>query len=87
MSAQFFNKLKAGAHQMGEDYTGPDYRYQDFIKTPKEQGMSGAGNFSTLAKNIAGVISQVLIIGALDEDGRVVLVHPSQTVKNGLVIA
>ena len=38
-------------------------------------------------KNIAGVISQVLILGALDEDGRVVLVHPSQTVKNGLVIA
>jgi hypothetical protein len=57
MSAGFFNKLKAGAHQMGEDFTGPDYRYQDFIKTPKEQGMSGAGNFDALAKNIGGIIN------------------------------
>lgn len=57
MSAGFFKKLKAGAHQMGEDFTGPDYRYQDFIKTPKEQGMSGAGNFDALANNIGGIIN------------------------------
>ena len=71
MSAQFFNKLKAGAHQMGEDYTGPDYRYQDFIKTPKEQGMSGAGNFSTLAKNIAGVINYSRILTKGDGAARI----------------
>ena len=38
-------------------------------------------------KNIAGVISEVLILGAIEEDGKAVLVHPSQKTKNGLDIA
>jgi len=38
-------------------------------------------------KNIAGAVSQVLILGAIDKDGKVVLVHPSQEVENGLSIA
>ena len=38
-------------------------------------------------KNIAGVISEVLILGAIEEDGKVVLVQPSQKTENGLDIA
>jgi|TARA_B100001971_G_scaffold42240_1_gene37248 tRNA-binding protein len=38
-------------------------------------------------KNIAGVFSEVLILGAIEKDGKVVLVHPSQKVENGLEIA
>ena len=38
-------------------------------------------------KNIAGVISQVLVLGAIDIEDKVVLVHPSQKVENGLPIA
>ena len=38
-------------------------------------------------KNIAGIISQVLILGAIDEQGHVVLVHPSQKAENGLKVA
>ena len=38
-------------------------------------------------KNIAGVVSQVLILGSIDSDGRVTLVHPSQRAENGLPIA
>ena len=38
-------------------------------------------------KNIAGIVSQVLILGAIQKDGKVVLVHPSQKVENGLEIA
>ena len=38
-------------------------------------------------KNIAGVISQFLILGAIEKDGKVVLVHPSQKSENGLPIA
>ena len=38
-------------------------------------------------KNIAGVISEVLILGAIEKDGKVVLVHPSQKTENGLDIA
>ena len=38
-------------------------------------------------KNIAGVISQVLILGSVDSEGKVTLVHPSQKADNGLPIA
>ena len=45
----------------------------------------GVCNFPT--KNIAGVISEVLVLGAIEKDGKVVLVHPSQKTENGLDIA
>ena len=45
----------------------------------------GVCNFSE--KNIAGVKSQVLILGAIAEDGKVVLLNPSQKTRNGLKIA
>ena len=38
-------------------------------------------------KNIAGVVSQVLILGSIDKEGKVILVHPSQNSENGLPIA
>ena len=38
-------------------------------------------------KNIAGIVSEVLILGAIEKDGKVVLVHPSQKTENGLEIA
>lgn len=45
----------------------------------------GVCNFPT--KNIAGVVSEVLILGAIEKDGKVVLLHPSQKTENGLEIA
>ena len=41
-------------------------------------------NFPT--KNIAGVESEVLVLGAVEEDRKVVLIHPSKKVANGLEI-
>ena len=38
-------------------------------------------------KNIAGVVSEVLVLGAIEKDGKVVLIHPSQKTENGLDIA
>ena len=38
-------------------------------------------------KNIAGVKSQFLLLGSIDTEGRVTLVHPSQKAENGLPIA
>ena len=38
-------------------------------------------------KNIAGIKSQVLILGSIDKEGRDTLVHPSQKAENGLLIA
>ena len=45
----------------------------------------GVCNFPV--KNIAGIVSEVLILGAIEKDGKVVLIHPSQETKNGLDIA
>ena len=45
----------------------------------------GVCNFAE--KNIAGVVSQVLILGAIDSEGKVVLLNPSQKTENGLPIA
>ena len=38
-------------------------------------------------KNIAGVKSQFLLLGSIDSEGKVTLVHPSQKAENGLPIA
>ena len=51
----------------------------------KGKQVIGVCNFPE--KNIAGVISQVLILGSIDKKGKVVLVHPSQVSENGLPIA
>jgi len=41
-------------------------------------------NFST--KKIADITSEVLILGAVDKEDKVVLLHPSQQVENGLKV-
>ena len=41
-------------------------------------------NFPT--KNIAGIVSEVLILGAIETDGKVVLLHPSKKVEDGLEV-
>ena len=51
----------------------------------KGKQVIGVCNFPE--KNIAGVKSQFLVLGAIEEDGKVVLLHPSQKTKNGLKIA
>ena len=38
------------------------------------------------AMNIAGIVSEILILGALEKDGKVVLLHPSKKVANGLAV-
>ena len=51
----------------------------------KGKQVIGVCNFPE--KNIAGVKSEFLVLGAIEEDGKVVLIHPSQSTKNGLKIA
>ena len=38
-------------------------------------------------KNIAGIKSQFLLLGSIDSQGKVTLLHPSQKAENGLPIA
>ena len=51
----------------------------------KGKQVVGVCNFPE--KNIAGIKSQFLVLGVIEEDGKVILLHPSQPTKNGLKIA
>jgi tRNA-binding protein len=51
----------------------------------KGKQVIGVCNFAE--KNIAGIVSQVLILGAVDQEGKVILVHPSKKSENGFPIA
>ena len=56
----------------------------------KEESLKGKqviGICNFPEKNIAGVKSEFLVLGAIEDDGKVVLVQPSQPTKNGLKIA
>ena len=54
-------------------------------KNLKGKQVVGVCNFPE--KNIAGVVSQVLILGSIDDEGKVVLLHPSQESEKGLPVA
>tara|TARA_Y100001970_G_C14075296_1_gene771665 strand:- start:310 stop:651 length:342 start_codon:yes stop_codon:yes gene_type:complete len=51
----------------------------------KGKQVIGVCNFPE--KNIAGVVSQFLVLGAIDKEGKVILLHPSQKTDNGLPVA
>ena len=59
----------------------------DFYNEENLKGKQVIGVCNFPEKNIAGVKSQFLVLGAIEEDGKVVLIHPSQPTKNGLKIA
>tara|TARA_Y100001936_G_C16042713_1_gene652605 strand:- start:1490 stop:1831 length:342 start_codon:yes stop_codon:yes gene_type:complete len=58
-----------------------------FYNTENLIGKQVIGVCNFPEKNIAGIKSQVLILGSIDTEGRVTLVHPSQPAENGLPIA
>ena len=58
-----------------------------FYSEENLKGKQVIGICSFPEKNIAGIKSQFLVLGALEEDGKVVLLHPSKPTKNGLKIA
>ena len=58
-----------------------------FYKKENLVGKQVIGVCNFPEKNIAGVVSQVLILGSIDKEGKVTLVHPSQKAEDGLPIA
>ena len=59
----------------------------DYYNEESLKGRQVIGVCNFPEKNIAGIKSEFLVLGAIEDDGKVVLVHPSQTTKNGLKIA
>ncbi len=58
-----------------------------FYNTENLVGKQIIGVCNFPEKNIAGIKSQVLILGSIDKEGKVTLLHPSQKADNGLPIA
>ena len=63
------------------------YSITDYYNEESLKGKQVIGVCNFPEKNIAGVKSEFLVLGAIEEDGKVVLVHPSKPSKNGLRIA
>ena len=59
----------------------------DFYNEENLKGKQVIGVCNFPEKNIAGIISQVLILGSIDKEGKVTLLHPSQKAEDGLPIA
>ena len=59
----------------------------DYYNEQNLKGKQVIGVCNFPEKNIAGVVSQVLILGSIDPEGKVTLVHPSQKADDGLPIA
>lgn len=62
MSAAFFNKLKAGIKHADQAITGPEYKYQDHIKTTSESGINNKGTLDQLGKNITGMMNYTALL-------------------------
>jgi tRNA-binding protein len=58
-----------------------------YYNTENLKGKQVIGVCNFPEKNIAGVVSEVLILGSIDKEGKVILLHPSQKSENGLPIA
>ncbi|HVA33434.1 MAG TPA: tRNA-binding protein [Candidatus Baltobacteraceae bacterium] len=89
VTADAFPAARKPAYKLTIDF-GPDIG----IKTSSAQitelyqigdlvGMQIAGVVNLPPRRIAGLLSEVLVLGFPDAQGRVVLVRPAQTVRNG----
>jgi len=61
----FFEQVLNDAKGVGKQFTGEDYPYYKYIKTPSQLGMSGKGSLQQLGKDIDGLVNyvQVLVTG------------------------
>ena len=58
-----------------------------YYKDENLKGKQVVGICNFPEKNIAGIVSQVLILGSIDKEGKVILLHLSQKSENCLPVA
>lgn len=61
-NSSFFKKAAQDPSSLGKDFTGPNYIYSKWIKTPTELGMSDGGSLSDFADNVSGIMNYVTIL-------------------------
>jgi len=58
----FFKDVAGGVEKAQTGFLGPTYNYAKQIKSPSELGMSGDGNMSALARDVAGLINYTEVL-------------------------
>jgi hypothetical protein len=57
-----FQEVLTDVDSIEEKLLGPDYKYWKQIKSPSQMGMSSNGSISTIASDVAGLISYVEVL-------------------------
>ena len=60
--SSFFTTAANDPSALGEKYTGPNYIYSKWIKSPSEMGMSGGASLDDLANNVSGLVNYMTIL-------------------------
>jgi hypothetical protein len=60
--SSFFNKAASDPSSLGEKFTGPNYVYSKWIKSPTEMGMNGGGSLDDLADNVSGLMNYMTVL-------------------------
>jgi len=60
--SNIFQDALTDVKALEEKILGPDYNYPNQIKSPGEMGMSSTGSFSTLERDISGLIAYVELL-------------------------
>lgn len=89
LEAEINKKAKKPAYSMKIDFgekigvktTSAQITQEHAIDTLQGQQVLAVVNFPD--KNIAGVVSQVLVLAVVEDNGRTVLLEPSKNVENG----
>jgi tRNA-binding protein len=93
IEAHVFEKARKPAYQLVIDF-GPEIgtkqssaQITDFYQPEILLGMQVVALVNLPPRQIANFMSECLVLGAVNNDGSVVLLQPQQTVANGLKIA
>ena len=61
-TSSFFQKAATDPSSLGKEFTGPNYIYSKYIKTPSELNMSDGGSLDDFANNVSGLMNYVTIL-------------------------
>src|SRR5690349_9657108 len=91
IKAEEFPKAKKPAYQLTIDFGSfgikkSSAQITTLYKTEELEGQQVIAVINFPPKQIAGFISECLVLGIYDENNDVVLIQPKQTVSNGLKI-
>ncbi len=92
IAAEVFKEARNPSYKLKIDFGNDDIRKSsaqitDFYKPEDLIGRQIVGVVNFPPKQIANIMSECLVLGSVDAEGRVILLQPERDVKNGEKIA